>query len=112
DRSVRRWRSRSGSPGVAGAEHHIKHMARQFCTAKAPQSRSARFRLIRWAGSAFLSLETSARPGDLHHGAVIGKRPVGERDLGAGPFQQRAGDEHAKAEAGAFAVGLIGAATP
>src|SRR5438477_5929604 len=76
------------------------------------QGLTARFRLIRGPGSSFLGLEASTRPGDLHHGAVIGKGPVGERNLGAGAFQQRAGDEHAKTEAGAFAVGLIGAAAP
>ena len=68
--------------------------------------------LIRGPDRTFLGFEAGAGPGDLHHGAVIGKSPVGERYLGAGPFQQGAGDEHAKAKAGAFAGRLIRAAAP
>src|SRR4029079_883311 len=112
DRSVRRWRSSLGSHGVADAEHNIEHMAWQFCTAKAPQSRSVRFTLIRRSRGALLGLETGARPGDLNHGAVIGKSPVGKGNLGAGPFQRGTGDEHAKPEAGAVAVSFVEAAAP
>src|SRR5882757_11254310 len=55
-------------------------------------------------------LEHVARPGNLHHGAVIGKSPVAEGDLGAGALEQRAGDENAKTEAATPALGLVCAA--
>ena len=51
-----------------------------------------------------------ARPHDLHHGAVVGELAVGEGDFGAGPLQQRAGDEDAKPEPGMLA--LVGARPP
>ena len=41
---------------------------------------------------------------------MIRKGPVAERDLGAGAFQQRAGDEDPEAEAAAAALGILGAA--
>src|SRR5512139_163804 len=48
------------------------------------------------------SLKTLPRPGDLHHGAVLGEDPIGERHLGAGPFQQRACDEDAEPQPAAL----------
>src|SRR5437879_3971274 len=54
-----------------------------------------------------IRLEAVARPGDLHHGAVIGKDPVGKRHLGAGALKQRAGDEHAEPEPGMLVLGFF-----
>src|SRR6266536_3912793 len=59
-----------------------------------------------------IRLEAVARPGDLYHGAVIGKGPVAERDFGAGALQQRAGDENTEPEAGMLVLVLICAAPP
>jgi len=36
---------------------------------------------------------------------MIGKGPVGKRDLGAGAFQERSGDENAKPEPGVLDLG-------
>src|SRR5438105_5686714 len=62
--------------------------------------------------SGFVGLEALARPGDLHHRTMIRKYPVGERDLCAGPLQQRAGDEHSKPEPLMLALGVSDVATP
>src|SRR5712671_269760 len=59
--------------------------------------------------SGFTGLETAARPGDLNHGAVIRKGPVGEGNLGAGALEQRAGDEHPETEAAMIALGFVDA---
>src|SRR6266849_1060139 len=63
-----------------------------------------------WFGSGFTGLETAARPGDLDHGAMIRKGPVGEGDLGAGALEQRAGDKHPETEAAVLALGFVDAA--
>src|SRR5438445_13897829 len=60
----------------------------------------------------FVRLEALARPRDMHHGAVIGKGPVAERDFRAGALQQRAGDENTEPEAAMPALVLIRAAPP
>ena len=67
---------------------------------------------MRWQDEVFLAFEADPGPHDLHHGAVIGKGAVGERNLGAGALQKGAGDEDAKPEAGALAMGFIRAAPP
>src|SRR5258708_34793896 len=97
-------------------------MARQGGAAKAAYSRteapslmtSLMTRTVLSFGSAcrFIRLEAVAWPDDLHHGAVIGKDPVGKRHLGAGAFQQRAGDEHAEPKPGMPVLGLIRAGAP
>src|SRR5665213_1879320 len=63
-------------------------------------------------GGYFASLEASAWPGDLNHGAMIRKDPVGEGDLGAGALQQRAGDKYPETEAVMLARGFLRAAPP
>src|ERR1700755_1419997 len=83
----------------------FKHMARHGGAAKAtvaqqkdcggtplPVSRA----LSSWCVGAFTGFEAPARPYDLHHRAMLRENTVRERDRGAGPLQQRAGDEHAK----------------
>src|SRR5207249_2813697 len=106
ERSARSFSSamafKVGFPRGCGCRASYRAYGAAILHCQGPQSRSACFRLIRWAGIAFLGLEAGARPGDVHHGAVIGKGPVGERNLGAGAFQQRAGDEHTKTKAGAL----------
>src|SRR5882757_4418903 len=84
-------------------------MAWQDGAAKAAQSRpgAAKYRLgnpLRcWLACTFGRLEALARPGDMSHGAVVGKGPVGEGDFCAGALQQRAGDEYAEAKPAALA---------
>src|SRR3954451_7046202 len=51
------------------------------------------------------SLKTLPRPRDLDHCSVFRERPIGKRDLGAGTFQQGAGDEHAESQAAACILG-------
>ena len=41
---------------------------------------------------------------------MIRKGPIGERDLGAGALEQRAGDKHPETETTGLAVGFIGPA--
>src|SRR5580704_10878165 len=66
-----------------------------------------------WFGSKFAGLETVARPGDLNHGAMIGKDAVGEGDFGAGALQQGSGDKDPETEAPPVPVlALVGAAPP
>jgi hypothetical protein len=62
-----------------------------------------------WFGWYFACLEAAARPGDLNHGAMIWKGPVGKGYLCAGAFQQRAGDKHPETETRAIALGFVGA---
>ena len=57
----------------------------------------------RFRNGRFGGLEPVARPGDLNHGAMIGKGPVGEGHLRAGALQQRSRDENPKAEPAVFA---------
>src|SRR5205085_10970364 len=66
--------------------------------------------LTGWVGSGFTGHEAAARPGDLNHGAMIRKGPVGEGDLGAGAHKQRAGDKHPETEAAVLALGFVDAA--
>src|SRR5689334_25385626 len=85
-------------------------MASRSRTAKAAKSLVRKVRrnaaLSRWYFRAFGCLEAAARPGDGHHRAVVGERSVGKRDLCAGAFQQRAGDEHAEPEPAAATLAL------
>src|SRR3954469_18188074 len=87
-----------------------QYMAWQDGAAKAAQSRpgAAKYRpgnpLRRWLACAFGRLKALARPGDMNHGAVVGKGPVGKGDFCAGALQQRAGDEHAQAKPAALAL--------
>ncbi len=95
------------SPGLRIQSINIEHMASQFCTAKAVVSRLAR------PVPAFpnpLARQDFPRPRSGRGARRSApqrrdrERSGSENDnLGAGPFQQRAGDEHAKAEAGALA---------
>ena len=59
-----------------------------------------------WFLATFIRLETAAWPHQGHHGTVVGKGAIGKCDLGAGPLQQRARDEHAEPKAGMIA-GMI-----
>src|SRR6202790_4055305 len=70
------------------------------------------YQLSRWFGGGFTGLEAVARPGDMNHGAVIGKGPIAEGGFCPGALQQRAGDEDPETEPAVIALGFVGAAPP
>src|SRR5882757_8874350 len=57
-------------------------------------------------------LEAASRPGDLNHGAMVRKDPVGKGDLCARALQQGAGDKHAETKTTMGALDLSRTAPP
>src|SRR5205823_7569386 len=106
---------RSGAIGQFGGDGQgqvslMSDVATYGVTTRRCQGRlkSLRCRLF----SGISGLEALARPGDLHHRAMIRKNPVGEGDLCAGPLQQRAGDEHPEPKPLMLALGVSDVAPP
>src|ERR1700733_7955238 len=90
-----RWDTRhipdiwSGNPALPRPPKVDHPSSRRDHAVRVPaQGRDAAKTVLRcWFGSNFAGLETVARPGDLNHGAMIGKDAVGEGDFGAGALQ-------------------------
>src|SRR6516165_3890260 len=65
-----------------------------------------------WVLVTFVSLKAAARPGDLHHRAVIGEDAVAERYVRTGALEQGARDKDTKPEAAILALVLVAPASP
>src|SRR6185437_8949962 len=76
-----------------------------------PSQRPAAVLGCRFGGN-LAGLEAGAGPGDLNHGAMVRKDPVGEGDLGPGALEQGAGDKHPETEAAVAPLAFVGGAPP